>query len=80
MNSLNTFHLAQANGYSIETGIRQKDGKVVTSHDSVISSETRELEKLKGWQASFAINIKEDGLHRFFVGKMRVHSLRILNF
>ena len=70
MNSIDAFHLAHANGYSIETDIRQKDGKVVISHDSPISSESLVLEKLMGLQTSFAINIKEDGLHRFLVDKI----------
>ncbi len=69
-NSLDSFHIAQANGYSIETDIRQKDGKVVISHDPTNSSEPLELERLMGLQTSFAINIKEDGLHRLLVDKI----------
>jgi len=61
-NSLESFQAASQDGFSIETDIRQLNGNLVVSHDPTNSYTTLEFVNVTGLEATFAINLKEDGL------------------
>jgi len=62
-NSLSANTSAYEGGFSIETDIRQFRNRVVISHDSPQTEKPLELSDLTSFMCTFALNIKEDGIH-----------------
>jgi hypothetical protein len=66
-NSLKSFLRAEQFGFSVETDIRDRDGKVCISHDPIIiQDEIIELSEIWSLNSRFAFNIKCDGLINLF--------------
>jgi hypothetical protein len=63
-NSEASFEIARKSGFSVETDVRQLEGRAVISHDPPNSPITLELADLADFATTFAINLKEDGLQR----------------
>lgn len=66
-NSLASFHIAFENGFSIETDIRMRNGRLVISHDSPHSDPCMEFHELTQMFSTFALNLKEDGLQECII-------------
>jgi hypothetical protein len=64
-NSPQAFRNAAANGFAIETDVRDHQGELVVSHDVVSSFGSINFLEMDGF-TKFALNIKEDGLFAHF--------------
>ena len=61
-NSSEAIRRAVLDGYSVETDIRDFLGEIVISHDPILEAPEIKLHDLIDLEASFALNIKSDGL------------------
>jgi glycerophosphoryl diester phosphodiesterase len=61
-NSASGIRKALANGFGVETDIRDFQGEIVISHDPCVGSNFDEFCDFLGDESRFAINIKSDGL------------------
>jgi hypothetical protein len=64
-NSVASIDRAFMNGFSVETDIRERMGKLIISHDLPSARETPTDLQMES-KGRFALNIKEDGLFTFF--------------
>lgn len=61
-NSSEAIRRAVLDGYSVETDLRDFLGEIVISHDPILIAPQLKLYHLMDLEASFALNVKSDGL------------------
>ena len=67
-NSDSSLARASEFGFSVETDLRNWKDEIIISHDIPQNSEFSEAGLLLEFSTTFALNIKTDGLQKFFMG------------